>query len=270
MREELGSCAAIAIFEKSLKSAAQLAHPIRTMSVQKFIAPDAAGAAEMCARRIFELLTAAIAARGRASLAVSGGSTPKLMFQQMAATPFDWERVHLFFVDERCVPPTDSASNYKLANDNLLAPAKIPAANVHRIAGELPPAERRGALHRRDPRFLRAAGRGDAAIRHHSSRHGAGCAHRQSFPRRPSDRRSCGNRRSDVRAEIQYVARDIAAGVLLAARNTVFLVAGADKVDALRAVFHEPYDPKKYPSQLGNDGESVAWYLDEKAKGDVF
>ena len=54
-------------------------------------------------------------------------------------------------------------------------------------------------------------------------------------------------------------------GVLLAARNTVFLVAGEDKVEALRAVFQEKYDPKKYPSQIGNDGESVAWFLDEAA-----
>src|ERR1019366_8438950 len=94
-----------------------------------------------CARHIFGLLEAALATRGRASLAVSGGSTPKLMFQKMAATPFAWDRVHLFFVDERCVPPADSASNYKLANENLIAPAKIPAANVHRIEGEMAPAD---------------------------------------------------------------------------------------------------------------------------------
>ena len=56
-------------------------------------------------------------------------------------------------------------------------------------------------------------------------------------------------------------------GVLLAARNTVFLVAGEDKVEAVRAVFHEKYDPKKFPSQIGNDGDSVAWFLDEKAAG---
>jgi 6-phosphogluconolactonase/glucosamine-6-phosphate isomerase/deaminase len=53
--------------------------------------------------------------------------------------------------------------------------------------------------------------------------------------------------------------------VLLAARNTVFLVAGEDKVEALHAVFHEKYDPKKYPSQIANDGDSVTWFLDEKA-----
>jgi 6-phosphogluconolactonase len=54
-------------------------------------------------------------------------------------------------------------------------------------------------------------------------------------------------------------------GVLLAARNTIFLVAGEDKVEALHNVFHESYDPRKFPSQLGNDGDSVAWFLDESA-----
>ena len=111
------------------------------MSVQTVVAPDAQGAADACARRIFELLAAALSSRPRASLAVSGGSTPKLLFQKMAATPFEWDRVHLFFVDERCVPPTDSASNYKLANDHLIAPAHIPAGNVHRVAGEIAPPE---------------------------------------------------------------------------------------------------------------------------------
>jgi 6-phosphogluconolactonase len=54
-------------------------------------------------------------------------------------------------------------------------------------------------------------------------------------------------------------------GVLLAARNTVFLVAGEDKVDALHSVFHAPYDPMKFPSQLANDGDSVTWFLDASA-----
>ena len=53
---------------------------------------------------------------------------------------FPWEKVHIFWVDERCVPPTDVASNYKLADDFLIHPAHIPGRNVHRILGELLPA----------------------------------------------------------------------------------------------------------------------------------
>jgi len=118
------------------------------MSVQQFTAPDALGAAEACARHIFSLLEAALTIRERATLAVSGGSTPKLLFQKMAATPFAWDRVHLFFVDERSVPPTDSASNYKLVNDNLIGPAHIPGGNVHRIVGRSRPRRRPSATPR--------------------------------------------------------------------------------------------------------------------------
>ena len=74
-----------------------------------------------------------------ATLAVSGGSTPKLMFQKLAATRFPWDKVHIFWVDERCVPPNDAASNYKLADDFLIHPAHIPERNVHRVLGELTP-----------------------------------------------------------------------------------------------------------------------------------
>ena len=76
-----------------------------------------------------------------ATLAVSGGSTPKLLFRKMAATPFAWDRVHLFFVDERCVPPEDQASNYRLTAETLLIPAGIDPARVHRMEGELGPNE---------------------------------------------------------------------------------------------------------------------------------
>jgi 6-phosphogluconolactonase len=240
------------------------------MSVQTFIAPDAEAAAQSCADRIFELLTAAIAERGRASLAVSGGSTPKLMFQKMAATHFDWERVHLFFVDERCVPPTDPASNYKLANDNLIAPAKIPAANVHRIAGELPPpdAAERYAAEIREFFALPDTGMPQFDIIHRGMGPDAHTA--SLFPGDPLIDDRVGIAAATFAKKFNMWRVSLLPGVLLAARNTVFLVAGADKVDALRAVFHEPYDPQKYPSQLGKDGESVAWFLDEKAKGDVF
>jgi 6-phosphogluconolactonase len=90
-----------------------------------------------CCRFILEKL----AAKRQATLAISGGSTPKLLFAEMARAAFDWSNVHIFWVDERCVPPTDSQSNYKLANETLLQPAKIPAANIHRVYGELPPDE---------------------------------------------------------------------------------------------------------------------------------
>src|SRR5690349_17372412 len=115
------------------------------MSAQRHSLPDAMAAAEACAGRVTGLLEDALAGGADATLAVSGGSTPRLMFQKLAALRFNWSRVHLFWVDERCVPPADPASNYKLAKDNLLPGAHIPERNVHRILGEIAPDE---AAHR--------------------------------------------------------------------------------------------------------------------------
>src|SRR5580700_5149998 len=99
--------------------------------------PDAPAAAKGCAARVLELLVAAIRERGSATLAVSGGSSPKPMFEAFARVDVGWERVHLFFVDERAVPPTDPQSNFKLANDTWLSPSAFPSPNVHRIQTEL-------------------------------------------------------------------------------------------------------------------------------------
>lgn len=75
--------------------------------------------------------------------ALSGGSTPKLLFDYLAVAYKDsplWGRIHLYWGDERCVPPTDEESNYKMTKDRLLDHVDIPAANVHRVLGEDPPA----------------------------------------------------------------------------------------------------------------------------------
>jgi 6-phosphogluconolactonase len=234
------------------------------MSIHQ-VSPDSQTAASACAAYIFARLDTAIAARGEASLAISGGSTPKLMFQKMAATPFAWDRVHLFFVDERCVPPTDSASNYRLANENLIAPAKIPAPNVHRIEGELAPPN---AAERYASEIRQFFGLSDGQIPQFDIVHrGMGPdAHTASlFPGDPLIDDRTGIAASTFARKFNQWRVTLLPGVLLAAKNTIFLVAGEDKVEALHAVFHEAYDPKKYPSQLGNDGDSVAWFLDESA-----
>src|SRR5579862_1362691 len=99
---------------------------------------DERQAAAACGRQILEWLDHAIEERGQAALAISGGSSPRSMFEMFAGTMFPWEQVHLFWVDERGVPPADAQSNFKLADEAWLAPARFPRANVHRMEGELP------------------------------------------------------------------------------------------------------------------------------------
>jgi 6-phosphogluconolactonase len=82
----------------------------------------------------------AVRERGVFTLALSGGSTPRRMFELLAGRGgLDWGRVQVFWVDERCVGPDDAASNYRLARETLLDRVSIPAGNVHRMPGETSP-----------------------------------------------------------------------------------------------------------------------------------
>lgn len=76
-------------------------------------------------------------------LAISGGSTPKILFKELSNPPFkeklNWSKVHIFWCDERCVPPEDSDSNYGMTKTILLDHINIPPQNIHRIIGESHP-----------------------------------------------------------------------------------------------------------------------------------
>jgi hypothetical protein len=105
--------------------------------------PDAASLARAAAEHFVTLATAAIATRGRFVVALSGGSTPKATYALLATEEFaarvDWPHVHVFWGDERCVPPDHPDSNYHMARETLLDKVPIPADNIHRIRGELEP-----------------------------------------------------------------------------------------------------------------------------------
>jgi 6-phosphogluconolactonase len=95
------------------------------------------------AERIVKLAAEAVAARGRFSLALSGGSTPRPLYELLAtpavASRINWFRVDVFWGDERCVPPEDAESNFRMAREALLDHVPIPPENVYRIAGEADP-----------------------------------------------------------------------------------------------------------------------------------
>ena len=77
--------------------------------------------------------------RGQFSVALAGGSTPRAAYALLAAEEVDWSRVHVFWGDERCVPPDHPDSNYRLAREALLDHVSLPAGNVHRMRGEMEP-----------------------------------------------------------------------------------------------------------------------------------
>ena len=236
------------------------------MSVERRIFPDPAAAADACAQFALDTLEQSRTKRDRATIALSGGSTPKLMFARMAASNFDWRNVHFFWVDERPVPPDDDRSNYKLAAGALLTPAGIPAEQVHRIHAEFEP-KKAASMYVDEIRRFFGLQPGELP-RFDVIHRGMGAeGHTASlFPGEPmiTDRQQI--------AGTVYVEKlsqwriTLLPGVLLAAPETAMLVAGEDKGPALRSVLEGPYDPSAYPAQLGlRDGGNVEWFLDEPA-----
>jgi 6-phosphogluconolactonase len=236
------------------------------VSVQRHVYKDAPATAEACAQHIFATLEEAIAARPYATLALSGGSTPKLLFECMAAAKFQWERVHLFWVDERPVPPTDEHSNYRLAEEWLIKPAGIPSNQIHRIHSELDPTAAADMYVDAIRNFFKLQP-GELPKFDVIQRGMGPDAHTASlFPGEPmiADREKIA---AAVRVEkLSQWRITLLPATLLAAHHTAVLVAGEDKAAAVRSVFEKPYDPKQYPAQIGmREGRDVVWFLDREA-----
>ena len=114
--------------------------------------PDAPQAAREACARITKSILDAIRDRGSATIALSGGSSPLDAYRLLAQETIDWNKVHVYWVDERAVPPTHERSNYGQAKKALLDPAKIPDANIHRMRGESPDLEAAAAEYESDLR----------------------------------------------------------------------------------------------------------------------
>ena len=222
-------------------------------------------AADQSADFILDELTRVLSKSQRAAIAISGGSTPKMLFASLAKRPFDWLNVHFFWVDERCVPPTDSQSNFKLANDFLLAPAKIPAANIHRVFGELPP-EEGAARYVAEIKVFFSLSEGQIPVFDILHRGMGPDAHTASlFPGEPliADRKGIA---AHVWVEKMKMDRvTLLPAVLLGANRTVLQVSGSDKANALRNVLNEPEDLFQYPCQIGSRDERAIWFVDQAA-----
>ena len=115
----------------------------RQGAAEVVVVPGPEDLAREAAGRFVTLAQEAVASRGRFSVALAGGSTPGSTYRLLADLPYrdqiPWQHVHLFWGDERCVPPDDPASNYRLAQRTFIEQVPIPAENVHRMMGELKP-----------------------------------------------------------------------------------------------------------------------------------
>jgi 6-phosphogluconolactonase len=101
---------------------------------------DAETLADRAAQAVVDVARAAVRARGRFTIALAGGATPRTTYMRLAAPPhadlMPWNRTWVFFGDERCVPPDHPESNYRMANETLLAKVPVPTTQVARMRGE--------------------------------------------------------------------------------------------------------------------------------------
>ncbi|MGH7320110.1 MAG: 6-phosphogluconolactonase [Candidatus Rokuibacteriota bacterium] len=229
------------------------------------VARAAAERAVACAR-------AAVVARGRFSVALSGGSTPRALFRLLAEAPLrseiDWARIDVFWGDERCVPPTHPDSNYRMAKEALLDQVPIPPERIHRIAADTE--DHAAAATAYEAELARILGRtpGGTPPVFDFLLLGMGAdGHTASlFPGTPA---LAEHRRWVVANRVEKLGADritLTWPILNRAAYVLFLVAGADKAAVLREVLEGPRDVARLPAQgIRPEAGRLVWLLDRAA-----
>jgi 6-phosphogluconolactonase len=205
------------------------------------------------AARIALELTKALGERGRASLALAGGTTPKATYESLAGLPLDWSHIDIFFGDERCVPPDDAESNYRMAKAALFDRISIPSERIHRMQGELADRDAAARAYEAElPERLDVVVLGIGEDAHTASLFpGAAALSEQTRrvlpvtgPKPPPARLS------------------FTPPVLRGARVCIVLASGAGKAEPARRALKDPIDVVSTPIQLARDG---VWFLDAAA-----
>jgi 6-phosphogluconolactonase len=237
----------------------------KSPNIQVFDNPEQLAAA--AAEGFVSLAAEAVSQTGRFSVALAGGNTPRRVYELLATEGYkirvEWPNVHLFFGDERCVPPDHPDSNYRMANEALIAHVPIPPANVHRMAGEGEPSAS-AALYETQLRqffgnvtwpifdlvFLGLGKDGHTA---------------SLFPQTKALTEQVWVAANWVESLGVY-RLTLTAPVLNHARHIIFLVTGSDKAKTLRDVLTVPKDPLRLPAQLIDPSEGACqWLVDRDA-----
>ena len=205
-------------------------------------------------------------------IALSGGSTPKVVFDVLASSfkdSIDWAKVHFYWGDERCVPPTDAESNYRMTVAHLLSKIELPEANIHRIKGEDDPEEegRRysklldAKLPHVDgiPQFdLVILGMGDDG--HTAS----------IFPHEIQLWDSDMNCEVAIHPDSGQRRVTITGKIINHAKTVTFLVTGAGKSEKVRIITQRESGYEAYPASLVNPiSNELVWFLDEDAASEI-
>ncbi|HEX6273044.1 MAG TPA: 6-phosphogluconolactonase [Polyangiaceae bacterium] len=201
-----------------------------------------------------QVLAEVAAEKGRVTLALAGGSTPRAMHEALAcSTAVPWLAVHVFFGDERAVPPDHPESNYRMAKESLLDRVPIPPHQVHRMEGENPDREAAARAYEAllpDALDVLVLGMGEDG---HTASLFPGAESLHEATRRVLP--VIGPKPPPARLTLTPPA-------ILGAARRVVLVAGAGKADAVARALEGPWDPNATPVQLARRG---VWFVDPSA-----
>lgn len=241
------------------------------MNMDARVFPDLNALSRAALEELLRVMRDAIKDRGRFAIALAGGNTPAKMYALWAeagnhgvSTP--WDKVHLFWGDERYVPADSPLSNYRMTREMLIEKVPIPAANVHPMPTELREPERAAEAYEAELRgfFGSAAPAFDVQLL------GLGVeGHVASlFPGSPALDE---NRRWVMAVEAPAKPPErltLTPAVLNRGRNTFFLVAGENKREILASLRSEPAGkPSEYPAGIIRPEGRALWFLDKAAEG---
>lgn len=228
------------------------------MASAPVVAADEDELARLAADWLADAVQQSVARGGRCSLALSGGSTPRPAYERLAARcVLPWESVEVYFGDERAVPPTHPASNYRMAREALIDRVGLAPPRVHRMETDDPDLEAAAARYAAllpDALDLLVLGMGQDG--HTAS----------LFPGSPALGESA-RKVVPARAPVPPVQRlTITPPVIAAARRVAVLVAGAAKAPVVARVLRGPWRPEELPAQLARHG---TWLLDRAAAAEL-
>ena len=245
------------------------ANPAKKMDTRVFPDIDALNRAALA--ELLRIMADAIRERGRFALALSGGHTPEKMYglwaegeRQNAKTP--WDKVHLFWGDERYVTKDDPLSNYRMTREALIDHVPIPPANVHRMPGPDVAATPQAAAQAYEADLRKYFGSAPPALDLQLLGLGPEGHTASLFPGSPALEEKT-RWVMAIEALAKPAERLTMTLVLLnQARNTFFLVAGAGKREILRALAAEPDSTQsQYPAGRVRPACGAVWYLDQAA-----
>jgi 6-phosphogluconolactonase len=241
------------------------------MKLNTRVLPDLVSLSRAVLEETLRISQEAVAKRGRFAIALSGGHTPEKMFSLWSETAqyrdkTPWDRVHLFWSDERYVPENDPQSNYHMARETLISHVPIPAENVHPIPTNLSPPEACARAYEAD--LLKFFGAEPPAFDVQLLGLGPEGHAASLFPGSAALSEKL-RWVAAVRVPAEPPQRITFTPVVLnCGRNTFFLVAGENKRDILSAIREEPTpETSQYPAVRINPANTPVWFLDAAAAG---